>query len=85
MRDWVKKALTRRVHKRGPHGRDQVEVVEPNEKLVLGVKFAIGMTICLSALEIAHMAFLGKWNSEIFAAITGLSGTVMGIFVGQKA
>jgi acetylglutamate kinase len=60
-------------------------VVEPNEKLVLGVKFAIGMTICLSALEIAHMAFLGKWNSEIFAAITGLSGTVMGIFVGQKA
>jgi hypothetical protein len=85
MRDWVKKALTRRVHKRGPRGRDTVEVVEPNEKLVLGVKFAIGMTICLSALEIAHMAFLGKWNSEIFAAITGLSGTVMGIFVGQKA
>lgn len=84
MRDWVKKALTRRVHKKGPRGRDQVEVVEPNEKLVLGVKFAIGMTICLSALEIAHMAFLGSWNSEIFAAITGLTGTVTGIFVGQK-
>jgi acetylglutamate kinase len=42
------------------------------------------MTICLSALEIAHMAFLGTWNSEIFAAITGLTGTVTGIFVGQK-
>jgi acetylglutamate kinase len=42
------------------------------------------MTIILSALEIAHMAILGKWNSEIFAAITGLSGTVMGISVGQK-
>jgi len=60
-------------------------VIEPNEKLVLGVKFAISMTVCLSALEVAHMAFLGKWNSEVFAAITGLSGTVIGVFVGQKA
>jgi hypothetical protein len=84
MRDWVKKALTRRVHKRGPRGQHQVEVVEPNEKLVLGVKFAIGMTVCLSALEIAHMAFLGSWNSEIFAGITGLIGTVSGILISQK-
>jgi hypothetical protein len=42
------------------------------------------MTLCLSALEIAHMAFLGKWNSEIFAAITGLIGIVSGIIVAQK-
>jgi hypothetical protein len=42
------------------------------------------MTVCLSALEIAHMAFLGSWNSEIFAVITGLGGTVTGIIVGQK-
>jgi hypothetical protein len=27
---------------------------------------------------------LHSWNSEVFAAITGLIGTVMGIFVGQK-
>jgi hypothetical protein len=84
MRDWVKKALTRRVHKRGPRGQHQVEVVEPNEKLVLGVKFAIGMTVCLSALEIAHMAFLHTWNSEVFAAITGLIGTISGILISQK-
>jgi hypothetical protein len=84
LKDIIKKALTRRVHKRGPRGRDQVEVVEPNEKLVLGVKFAIGMTVCLSALEIAHMAFLGSWNSEIFAGITGLIGTVSGILISQK-
>jgi hypothetical protein len=57
---------------------------EPNEKLVWGVKFAIGMTGCLTALEVAHMAFLGSWSSEIFAAITGLSGTITGIFVGSK-
>ena len=84
MQDWVKKALTRRVHKRGPRGRDQAEVVEPNEKLVLGVKFAIGMTVCLSALEIAHMTVLGSWNSEVFATITGLIGTISGILISQK-
>ena len=79
MADPIKRALTR---KRVQRGRLISE--EPNEKLVLGVKFGIGMTVCLSILELAHMAFMGTWNSEIFAAITGLSGTVMGIFVGQK-
>jgi hypothetical protein len=84
MRDWIKKALTKTVQRKGSRGKTEIIVVQPNEKLVLGVKFAIGMTVCLSALEIAHMAFLGSWNSEVFAAITGLSGTIMGIFVGQK-
>jgi acetylglutamate kinase len=80
MADPIKRALTRKRVQRG-----KIVSEEPNEKLVLGVKFAIGMTACLSALEVAHMAFMGTWNSEIFAAITGLSGTVMGIFVGQKS
>lgn len=79
MADPIKHALTRRRLQRGKLVNE-----EPNEKLVLGVKFAIGMTICLSALEVAHMAFLGAWSSEVFAAISGLSGTVLGIFVGQK-
>jgi len=48
------------------------------------VKFAIAMTLCLSAMEIAHMAFLSQWNSEIFAAITALTGTLTGIFITQK-
>ena len=51
---------------------------------VLGVEFAIAMTLCLSGLEVAHMAFLGTWNSEVFAAITGLVGTIVGLFVGKK-
>ena len=80
MNDWVKRALARKSVSRG-----RVTVEEPNEKLVWGVKFAIGMTVCLSGLEVAHMAFLGSWNSEVFAAITGLAGTITGIFVGQKA
>lgn len=81
MKDWIKQALTRRISIKG--SRRQIEL-EPSERLVYGVKFAMGMTVCLSALEIAHMAFLGTWNSEIFAAITGLIGTVSGVLIAQK-
>jgi len=77
----IKKALTRRIKRRG----QRVIVIPPSEKLVLGVKFAIAMVACLSALEVAHMAFLGSWSSEIFAAITGLIGTVSGVLVSQHA
>jgi hypothetical protein len=85
MKDMIKQALTRTIARKGPRGKEQIIIIPPNPKLVLGVKFAVAMTVCLTALEIAHMALLGKWNSEIFSAITGLSGTVIGIFVGQKA
>ena len=80
MADPIKRALTRRHVQRG-----RMVSEEPNEKLVLGVKFAIGMTVCLSVLEVAHLAFMHSWNSEVFAAISGLSGTILGIFVGQKS
>ncbi len=82
--DWVKRALTRRTKRKGTRGSQEVQVTEPDERIVYGVKFAIGMTACLSAIEVAHLAFLGSWNSEVFASITGLSGTVLGIFVGHK-
>jgi len=85
MTDWIRKALTKTVQRKGSRGKEQIVVVQPNEKLVYAVKFAIGMTVCLSALEIAHMAFLGTWSSEVFAGITGLIGTVSGILIGQKA
>jgi len=85
MTNWIRRALTKKIARKGPKAKQQIIVIPPNEKLVLGVKFAIAMTTCLSALEIAHMALLGKWNSEIFSAITGLSGTVIGIFLSHKA
>jgi hypothetical protein len=84
MTSWIRRALTKKVTRKGLRGKQQVIVVEPNEKLVLVVKFALGITACLTILEIAYIAVLGRWNSEIFASITGLSGTVMGIFIGQK-
>jgi len=85
MRDWVKTALTRKISRKGRRGKEQVIIVPPSERLVYGVKFAMAMTVCLSAVEIAHIAFLGNWNSEIFAAITGLIGTVSGVLIGQRA
>jgi len=85
MTSWLKKALTKKVARKGPRRKQQVIIIPPSEKLVIGVKFAMGMTVCLSAIEIAHIAFLGEWNSEIFAAITGLIGTVSGVLIGQRA
>ena len=80
--DPLKKALTRKISVK--HGRGQQTLdIPPSERLVLGVKFAIIMTLILSALEVAHMAFLGSWSSEIFAAITGLIGTVSGVLISQ--
>jgi len=48
--DWVKRALTRRTKRKGTRGSQEVQVSEPDEKIVYGVKFAIGMTACLSAI-----------------------------------
>lgn len=79
MADPIKRALTRRRVQRG-----RLVSEEPNEQLVYVVKFGIGMTACLAAVEIAHLALLRTWNSEVFAALTGLSGTVVGIFVGKR-
>jgi hypothetical protein len=42
------------------------------------------MTLSLTTLEIAHLAILRAWNSEIFSAITALTGTITGIFITQK-
>jgi hypothetical protein len=80
MTDWIKRALTRKTTDKTA---TQAEV-QPSDRLVLGVKFAIAFTFSLTALEIAHLALLGSWNSEVFAAITGLAGTITGILISQK-
>jgi hypothetical protein len=76
MKDWIKRALTKRTRQRE---------IPPDPRSVIGVKFTIAMTIILSTLEITHIIFLGKWNSEIFSAITALTGTITGILITQKA
>ncbi len=81
MTDWVKKALTRRGKK--AVGSNLAEV-SASERLVLGVKFAIALTFSLTAMEVAHLALLRAWNSEVFAGIMGLAGTITGILISQK-
>lgn len=85
MKDWIKRALTKTITRKGSRGKEQILVVEPSDKLVLGVKFAIAMTLCLTTLEIAFIAFLGRWSSEIFAALTSLVGTIMGVLISHEA
>ncbi|MBN1245520.1 hypothetical protein JXA31_08000 [Candidatus Bathyarchaeota archaeon] len=80
MTDWIKRALTRKTTDKTVTSAE----VPPSDRLVLGVKFAIAFTFSLTALEIAHLALLGAWNSEVFAAITGLAGTITGILISQK-
>jgi len=82
--DPIRRALTRRVSVKRGRGQQTIEI-PPSERLVLGVKFALTMVVCLSVLEVAHMAFLGTWSSEIFAAITGLIGTVSGVLIAHRS
>ena len=83
MVDWVRRALTRKIMRRTVKGTQTFQVT-PRDELVYGVKFAICMTVCLTGMEIANMAFLHTWNSEVFSAITGLIGLVTGIFIGHR-
>ena len=88
MTDFVKKALTRRITDKTAlqeNAEALAQEVPPSERLVLGTKFAITFTFSLTAIEIANLALLGTWNSEVFAAITGLAGTIMGILISQKS
>ena len=85
MLDWIRRALTKRVFKQQSVSRAvRMEEVPPSEKLVIGIIFAIVALIGLIALQIAYLVVLKEWNSEVFAAITGLIGTIVGLFVGSK-
>jgi hypothetical protein len=78
--DWIKRALTRRTADKTA----SAEEIPPSERLVLGVKFAIALAFSLTAIEIAHLALLRTWYSEVFAAITGLVGTITGVLISQR-
>lgn len=71
----LRKALTRK------RGRSSTK---PSDRLILAVQFSIYLLFALVALEITHLAVLGSWNSEIFAAITGLAGTIFGVLLERK-
>lgn len=85
MSKWIRRLLTKRVTRVSGLGRKlRVEEIPPSERLVMLFQFSLIVIVALTILEVAHLAFLGVWNSEIFAAITGLVGTVTGIIIGAK-
>ena len=85
LKNMIRKALTKTVVVQVGTRKKQKRVqVLPSEQIVYLVYFAIAAFVGLTALEIVHMVFFGIWNSEIFSAITGLIGTISGIFVSQR-
>lgn len=63
----------------------KVEEMEgESDRLVLIFGFSIAAIICLTILEVFHLLVLGSWNPEIFAAITGLMGNILGIILGRR-
>jgi len=85
LKNIIRKALTKTVVVQVGARKKQKRVqVLPSEQIVYLVYFAIAAFVGLTALEIVHMVFFGVWNSEIFSAITGLIGTISGIFVSQR-
>ena len=88
MKNLFRKALTKTVYvKQGQEENSQVELVEvpPSQQLMYVVFFSIAALMALAALEVAHMAFLGGWNTEVFAGIMSVVTFVLGVFIGQKA
>ena len=87
MRGWIRRLLTKqRVKDSEGRKTREVRVQEelPNEKLVLLVQFSMVAVGALTTLELVHLVVLKVWNTEVFAAITGLIGTITGIILGRK-
>jgi hypothetical protein len=83
MKEQISKLLTKKVLLKSGTKVKRVEV-PPSKTLVYGILAAIVTLILLTFLEIAHMAFMGSFNVEIFATITLIVGTLLGTFFGQK-
>jgi hypothetical protein len=86
MRNRIREALTQTVWiQHGTRKKPKKLVVEPSERLVLGLYFAFLALILLTFLEATYIIILHSFNNEIFAVITLIVGTILGAFFGKKA
>ena len=83
MKEQISKLLTKKVLVKSGQKTKRIEV-PPSQTLVYGVIAATAILILLTILEVTHMVFLGGFNTEIFATITLVVGTLLGTFFGQK-
>jgi len=85
MRGFIRRLLTRQILTGGEETRKvKMREVPPSERLVLITYFSIAAIAALTIVQTVHLVVLRSWNSEVFAAITGLIGTVSGILIGSK-
>jgi len=81
----LRRALTKQVLVRLGSRKKPTQIeLEPSNSLLYGMYFAFIALTCLTILEATYILVLHSFSNEIFAAITGLMGTVLGIFIGQK-
>jgi hypothetical protein len=86
LKNLFKKALTKTIWvQQNQENKLQPIEIPPSQSVMYAVVFAIAAIIALTVLEVAHMAFLGSWNTEIFAGIMSVVTFILGIFIGQKA
>ena len=83
VKEQISKLFTKKVLVQSGRKTKRVEI-PPSQTLIYGVIAATAILALLTVLEIAHMSFLGKFNTEIFATITLVVGTLLGTFFGQK-
>lgn len=85
LKKWIRRALTRtEVQLVGKGKKTRKVELLPSERLVYGLYFAFLALIALTILEALHIVILKTFNSEIFACITTIIGTILGVFISQK-
>ena len=85
MKDWLRQVFAKRVAVQSGRGK-KVKFVEvlPSDRVVYGVMFAIVALICLVVLEVVYVVVFRSFNSEIFACVTFVIGTILGSFFVRK-
>jgi hypothetical protein len=82
--DWLKRFFTRTIFLTVKGKKHSVKL-EPSQRLILYLQFAVAAFFGLVALQISALVFLHVWSGEVFATITGLLGTVTGILIYHDA
>jgi hypothetical protein len=87
LRETIRRALTKQIPNVQSYGKKIRinEEVPPSELLVLAIYFSMVALVLLTVIEALHIAFLHSFNSEVFAGITLIIGTILGAFFGAKA
>ena len=56
-----------------------------SQRLLYGLFFAVIALIALVILEVLHMIIFNQFNDQLFAALSGLIGTIIGALISHKA